>query len=64
MLRIELSESILSGAKELLETFQVDIAVSPLTIKDIFSEELCQIEFMARCLPHSSTVCHRTRFNY
>lgn len=51
MLRIELSESILSGAKELLETFQVDIAVSPLTIKDIFSEELCQIEFMAVACP-------------
>lgn len=52
MLRIELIESILSGAKERLENAEVDIAISPVVIKDIFSEELCQIEFMAVASPH------------
>jgi DNA-binding transcriptional LysR family regulator len=52
MLRIELIESILTGAKEHLENNEVDIAVSPLIIKDIFSEELCEVEFLAVASPH------------
>jgi DNA-binding transcriptional LysR family regulator len=51
LLRIELMESILTGAKELLENAEADIAVSPVIIKDIFSEELCQIEFVAVAAP-------------
>lgn len=51
LLRIELMESILTGAKELLENAEADIAVSPVVIKDIFNEELCQIEFIAVASP-------------
>lgn len=51
LLRIELMESILTGAKELLENAEADIAVSPVVIKDIFNEELCQIEFVAVACP-------------
>jgi len=51
MLQIELVESILTGASELLEKDEVDIGISPITIKDGFSEELCQIEFVAVANP-------------
>ena len=51
MLQIELVESILTGASELLENTEVDIAISPITIRDGFSEELCQIEFVAVANP-------------
>ena len=57
MLQIELVESILSGASELLENTEVDIAISPITIRDGFSEELCQIEFVAVANP--AHVLHR-----
>ena len=51
MLQIELVESILTGASELLEKGDVDIGISPIAIKDGFSEELCQIEFVAVANP-------------
>jgi DNA-binding transcriptional LysR family regulator len=51
MLRIELMESILTGAKELLNNSEVDIAISPFTVRDGFNEELCQIEFVAVAHP-------------
>ncbi len=51
MLRIELMESILTGAKELLANTDVDIAISPFTLADGFSEELCQIDFIAVASP-------------
>jgi len=47
LLRIEIMESVLTGANELLENTQVDIAISPFIVTDGFSEELCQIEFLA-----------------
>lgn len=50
-LRIEIMESVLGGANELLENAQVDIAVSPFPIKDLFNEELCQIEFVIVASP-------------
>ncbi|GAA0561098.1 MULTISPECIES: LysR family transcriptional regulator [Rheinheimera] len=51
LLRIELMESILTGAKELLENAEADIAVSPVVQKELFNEELCQIEFVAVACP-------------
>lgn len=54
MLRIELFESILAGAKESLEKGIADIAISPFIICDVFSEELCQIEFSAVASPNHS----------
>lgn len=51
LLRIELQESVLTGASELLENSDVDIAISPYPIKEGFSEELCQIEFVAVAAP-------------
>jgi DNA-binding transcriptional LysR family regulator len=47
MLQIELIESVLGGASELLNNTDVDIAISPITLIDGFSEQLCQIDFMA-----------------
>lgn len=51
LLRIELMESILTGARELLENDEADIAVSPVVQKELFNEELCQIEFVAVACP-------------
>ncbi|MFC3031865.1 LysR family transcriptional regulator [Pseudoalteromonas fenneropenaei] len=51
LLRIELMESVLSGASELLDSMRVDIAISPLTNNDGFNEELCEIEFAAVASP-------------
>lgn len=47
MLQIELIESVLNGASELLNNAEVDIAISPIALTDGFSEQLCQIDFMA-----------------
>ncbi|KZN67816.1 LysR family transcriptional regulator [Pseudoalteromonas luteoviolacea] len=50
-LRIELVESVLNGANEQLENALVDIAVSAFTLEGLFSEELCQIDFIAVASP-------------
>lgn len=50
-LRIELMESILTGANELLNSAEVDIAISPFPMREGFSEELCQVEFIAVAHP-------------
>ncbi|MCF6439988.1 LysR family transcriptional regulator [Pseudoalteromonas luteoviolacea] len=50
-LRIELVESVLNGANEQLQGGLVDIAVSAFTLEGLFSEELCQIEFIAVASP-------------
>ena len=54
LLRVELMESVLRGATELLEKTDVDIAVSPVVVKDLFNEELCQIDFIAVANPYHS----------
>lgn len=51
LLRIELQETILRGANELLEQDLVDIAISGFTHQDGFNEELCHIEFIAVAHP-------------
>ncbi|MGI2260975.1 LysR family transcriptional regulator [Shewanella sp. GXUN23E] len=51
MLNIELRESILTGATELLALEKVDLAISPLNGHKGFSEELCQVEFVAVAHP-------------
>jgi len=50
-LRIEIMESVLGGAVELLKNSDVDIAVAPFTVNGLFHEELCQIEFLAVASP-------------
>ncbi|MEG3768756.1 LysR family transcriptional regulator, partial [Alteromonas sp. 14N.309.X.WAT.G.H12] len=47
LLRIELMESVLSGANSLLKAAEVDIAISPFPLKSGFCEDLCEIEFIA-----------------
>jgi DNA-binding transcriptional LysR family regulator len=47
LIRIELLETILSGANELLNQGKAEIAVSPFTLPDNLNEDLCQIEFIA-----------------
>lgn len=51
LLRIELVETVLSGANELLLQGKVDLALSPQPIAGAFSEELCPIEFIAVASP-------------
>ncbi|KAF7786492.1 hypothetical protein PRUB_a1079 [Pseudoalteromonas rubra] len=51
LLRIELVESILSGSFEALQNAKVDIAISPMVLTDGFSEQLCQVEFVAVAHP-------------
>lgn len=52
LLQIELIESVLTGASELLNNTDVDIAISPIPLVDGFSEELCQIDFIAVACPN------------
>lgn len=52
LLRIELEETVLSGANTLLDSGDVDISISPFINSGGFSEDLCEVEFIA--------VAHRT----
>ena len=56
-LRIELMETVLTGANELLNNTDVDIAISAIAAKDSFCEQLCQIEFIA--VAHPSHALHQ-----
>ncbi len=58
MLRIELMESVLTGASELLTNTQADIAISPYSVKNSFNEELYDIDFVA--VAHPSHPLHNT----
>ena len=51
MLRIEIEETVLSGANSLLKAGNVDIAISPFAYTNGFSEDLCEIEFLAVAHP-------------
>lgn len=51
LLQIELIESILTGANELLENLDVDLAISPFSISDVFCQQLCDITFIAVAHP-------------
>ncbi len=47
LIRIELLETILTGANELLTQGKAEIALSPFTLPHHLSEDLCQVEFVA-----------------
>lgn len=47
LIRIELMETILTGANELLAQGKAEIAISPYTIPNNLSEDICQVEFVA-----------------
>ena len=47
LLRIEIEETVLSGANALLSEGKVDLGVSPFVFPNGFSEDLCEIEFVA-----------------
>lgn len=51
MLQIELIETVLSGASELIGNSDVDIAISPMALQERFSEQLCAIDFIAVANP-------------
>lgn len=57
MLRIEIEETVLSGANSLLKAGNVDIAISPFAYTNGFSEDLCEIEFLA--VAHPSHPLHQ-----
>ncbi|MDO6720723.1 LysR family transcriptional regulator [Psychrosphaera sp. 1_MG-2023] len=50
-LRVEILESVLSGANELLEKGSVDLAISSINNTSGSSEAICQIEFIAVTSP-------------
>ncbi|MCG8670545.1 MAG: LysR family transcriptional regulator [Pseudomonadales bacterium] len=47
LVRIELTETALSGANELLEKGKIDLALAPIPLENGFYEELLPIEFIA-----------------
>ncbi len=47
LIRIELLETILTGANELLSHGKAEIALSPFTLPNNLSEDICQVEFIA-----------------
>ena len=51
LLRIELMETVLNGANTLLKDGEVDIGISPFPYPNGFSEDLCDIEFIAVAHP-------------
>ena len=51
LLRVELMETVLSGANQLLQKDKVDLALSPFTLADSLNEEICQITFIAVAHP-------------
>lgn len=64
LLRIELMESVLSGSTELLENAAVDIAISAFPIKAMFSEELCDIDFLAVASPNHPLLQNPTPLSF
>lgn len=50
-LRVEIIESVLSGANELLDNGQADVAISSVNDNTKRGEELCQINFIAVASP-------------
>ncbi|GLS24723.1 LysR family transcriptional regulator [Marinibactrum halimedae] len=52
LLRIELFETILSGANELVTHGKVDLGISSIIDHAGFSEEICQLEFVAVACPN------------
>ncbi|QJR82319.1 LysR family transcriptional regulator [Alteromonas pelagimontana] len=60
LLRIEVMETVLNGANSLLKSAEVDIAISPFPFPTGFSEDLCEIEFVAVAHPrHPLHQLHR-----
>ncbi len=51
LLRIELMETVLTGAVELLSDQRVQLAISPVAKSDVHCEELCRIDFVAVASP-------------
>ncbi|WP_420933111.1 LysR family transcriptional regulator [Alteromonas sp. A081] len=47
LLRVELEETVLSGSNTMLSSGNVDIGISPFLYPNGFSEDLCEIEFVA-----------------
>jgi len=57
LLRIELEETVLSGANSLLSNGKVDMGISPFVLPNGFSEDLCEIEFVA--VAHANHPLHQ-----
>jgi DNA-binding transcriptional LysR family regulator len=49
IVHLEVIETILTGANELLNKGMAEIALSPFTLANELSEDLCQLEFIAVC---------------
>jgi len=47
LVRIELLETVLTGANELLTSGKAEIALSPFTLPNNLSEDICAVEFIA-----------------
>ncbi|MCC5855102.1 MAG: LysR family transcriptional regulator [Idiomarina sp.] len=47
LIRIEMIETVLSGADELLRQGHADVAISPFTLAENLSEDICSVQFIA-----------------
>lgn len=47
LIRIEILETILSGADELLRQGKADVSLSPFTLAENLSEDICSVQFIA-----------------
>jgi len=47
LIRFEILETILSGADELLNEGKADVSLSPFTLSENLSEDICAVEFIA-----------------
>lgn len=54
LLRVELIETVLSGANERVSSGDADLGISPVADDSAFSEEICQLQFVAVASPHFS----------
>jgi DNA-binding transcriptional LysR family regulator len=64
MLRIELLETVLTGAVELLAEQKVQLAISPVAKSDVQCEELCRIDFIAVAAPHHPLLQHDGKISF
>lgn len=60
MVCIHIRETVLSGGNELLQTGEVGLSISPLTLPDTLNEELCEVTFVAVASP-THTLAQATR---
>ncbi len=63
-IRIELYETVLSGANEMLLSNQIKISISPYSLKNCVSQELSRIEFVAVASPDHKLLSGKSQITF